>query len=295
MDNRPGLIAPDFDPETVDLLFLAKSRSFMEEQVKRRPQQPFFLYHAMQAVHLPSFAAPQFKGKTKAGPHGDFIFEMDWIVGRLLQTLEQLGIADQTIVIFTSDNGPEVPTVYHMRHDYGHDGARPWRGMKRDNWEGGHRVPLIVRWPGRVAPGTVCDQITSLTDLMATLAEVVGFQLPRDAAEDSISMLPAWLGQAHGPIRDYVLQQGFASRWLAIRRGRWKYLDHKGSGGNNYEHHPLLKEYFIPDNEPAAPGQLYDLHTDPGERRNVALEHPGIVGQLKALLEQSKTSGRSRP
>ncbi|MCD6338558.1 MAG: sulfatase-like hydrolase/transferase, partial [Verrucomicrobia bacterium] len=200
------------------------------------------------------------------------------------------------IVIFTSDNGPEVPTVYYMRRDYGHDGARPWRGMKRDNWEGGHRVPFIVRWPGKIPAGATCDQITSLTDIMATLAEVVGFDLPHDAAEDSVSMLPAWLGRAKEPIRDYVLQQGFGgARWLAVRRGRWKYLDHKGSGGNNYEKHPLLKKYYIPDNEPDAPGQLYDLKTDPGERTNVSLEHPDIVKELKALLEASKASGRSRP
>ena len=189
-----------------------------------------------------------------------------------------------------------MPTVYYMRRDYGHDGARPWRGMKRDNWEGGHRVPFIVRWPGKVPAGATCDQITSLTDIMATLAEVVGFDLPHDAAEDSVSMLPAWLGRAKEPIRDYVLQQGFGgARWLAVRRGRWKYLDHKGSGGNNYEKHPLLKKYYIPDNEPDAPGQLYDLKTDPGERTNVSLEHPDIVKELKALLEASKASGRSRP
>jgi len=295
-DNRPGLIAPDFNPEEVDLLFLQKSQAFLERHVRQSPARPFFLYHAMQAVHLPSFPAFQFQGKTQAGPHGDFIYEMDWVVGELLATLERLGVADNTIVIFTSDNGPEVPTVYYMRRDYGHDGARPWRGMKRDNWEGGHRVPFIVRWPGKIPAGATCDQITSLTDIMATLAEVVGFDLPHDAAEDSVSMLPAWLGRAKEPIRDYVLQQGFGgARWLAVRRGRWKYLDHKGSGGNNYEKHPLLKKYYIPDNEPDAPGQLYDLKTDPGERTNVSLEHPDIVKELKALLEASKASGRSRP
>ena len=290
------MIAPNFKLEEVDLLFLQKCQTFLEQHVKNHPDQPFFLYHAMQAVHLPSLPAPQFQGKTHAGPHGDFIFEMDWIVGELLATLERLGVADNTIVIFSSDNGPEVIPVYYMRHDYGHDGARPWRGMKRDNWEGGHRVPLIVRWPGKVKAGTVCDQLTSLTDIMATIADIIGYKLPKNAAEDSISMLPAWLGRAKGPIRKYILHQGFrGARTLAIRSGRWKYLDHKGSGGNNYKKHRLLKEYYIPDNEPNAPGQLYDLQTDPGERTNVFLEHPEVVRRLKSLLETSKATGRSRP
>ncbi|MFN9918058.1 MAG: sulfatase-like hydrolase/transferase, partial [Pirellulaceae bacterium] len=108
------------------------------------------MLHATQAVHLPSFAARAFQGKSSAGPHGDFIVEFDHIVGELLATLERLSIADETIVILTSDNGPEVTSVVNMRADYDHDGARPWRGVKRDHWEGGHRVPFLVRWPGKV-------------------------------------------------------------------------------------------------------------------------------------------------
>ena len=198
--------------------------------------------------------------------------------------------------MFSSDNGPEVPTVYHMRRDHHHDGARPWRGMKRDNWEGGHRVPLIVRWPGKVQPGSTCDQLTSLTDVMATAAAIVSSKLPASAAEDSYNMLPALLGQAQGPIRQYVLQQGFGGdRYLAIRNGEWKYLDHKGSGGNPYESHRLLKAYMLPDTEPDAPGQLYNLKTDPGETTNVSFAHPEIVKKLKTKLDEFKQSGRSAP
>ena len=163
------------------------------------PSKPFFLYHATHAVHLPSFAANQFKGKTRAGPHGDFIHEFDYIVGELLNTLDKLGVADNTLVIFTSDNGPETTAVVHMRADYGHDGARPWRGMKRDQWEGGHRVPFLVRWPGQVKPGSTSAQLTSLTDVMATVAAITGADLPKDAAEDSFNMLPALLGQGQRP------------------------------------------------------------------------------------------------
>jgi arylsulfatase A len=295
-DNRPGMVAPDFDVEEVDLVFLDKSRAFLEEHVKRSADRPFFLYHAMQAVHLPSFPADRFKGKTTSGPHGDFIFEMDWVVGQLLGTLERLGVAKDTLVMFSSDNGPEVLSVYHMRRDHDHDGARPWRGMKRDNWEGGHRVPLIVRWPDKVRPGSTSDQLTSLTDVMATLAAVVGRKLPPDAAEDSHNMLPAMLGQARGPIRQYIVQQAFGGdRYLAIRRGQWKYLDHKGSGGNRYESHRMLKAHVLPDTQPDAPGQLFDLDTDPGETTNVSFEHPRIVKELKSKLEEFKQSGRSAP
>ncbi|NCF86420.1 MAG: sulfatase-like hydrolase/transferase, partial [Verrucomicrobiaceae bacterium] len=147
-DNRSGLIAPNFDVEEVDLVFLEKSQQFIRDHVKVTPEKPFFLFHSMQAVHLPSFPADRFKGKTSSGPHGDFLFEMDWIVGELMKTLHELGIAENTLVMFASDNGPEVPTVIAMRRDYKHDGAKPWRGVKRDQWEGGHRTPFLVRWPG---------------------------------------------------------------------------------------------------------------------------------------------------
>ncbi|EMI18735.1 arylsulfatase A [Rhodopirellula maiorica SM1] len=296
-DNRRGMVAPDFDLEEVDMVFLKKSQDFLTKHVAETPDKPFFLLHSTQAVHLPSFPGKAFKGKTDSGPHGDFIFELDYVVGELMKTLERLDIDDNTLVIFTSDNGPEVPTIYHMRHDHGHDGARPWRGVKRDNWEGGHRVPFLVRWPGKVPAGTTSSEITSLTDVMATIAEIINTPLPNDAGEDSFSMLPVMLDAApKDPIRPYVLQQGFGGRkYLAIRRGRWKYLAHKGSGGNNYDTHPQLKEYRLPDTAPEAAGQLYDLETDPGETQNLAATHPEIVEQLSSLLEESLASGRSAP
>ncbi len=295
-DCRAGVIAANFPMEEIDLVFLKKSREFLELHVRNAPDKPFFLYHVTHAVHLPSFAADQFKGQTRAGPHGDFIQELDYVVGELLATLEKLGVADDTLVIFTSDNGPETTSVIHMRADHGHDGARPWRGMKRDDWEGGHRVPFLVRWPGKVKPGTTSAQLASLTDVMATVAAVIGADLPDDAAEDSFNLLPALLGQDSGPVRPYLLQQAFGgTRYLSIRRGPWKYLDHLGSGGNNYESDPGLKPFVLSDTAPGAPGQLYNLEADPGETKNLYFEHPQIVMELKALLDQSKASGRSRP
>ncbi|TWT71373.1 sulfatase family protein [Crateriforma conspicua] len=295
-DNRRGMQAPDFDLETVDLVFLEKSRQFLHDHVRRHPDQPFFLLHSTQAVHLPSFPAPAFQGQTDSGPHGDFIAQLDHIVGELTDTLDELGIAENTLVIFTSDNGPEVPTVFHMRNDHQHDGARPWRGVKRDNWEGGHRVPFIATWPGSLRPGTTSDALISLCDVFATAAETLDVDLPDDAAEDSYSLIPVFQERLSGPLRPYLLQQGFGgTRWLAIRQGKWKYLDHKGSGGNNYEKHRQLKLYALPDHAPDTPGQLYDFEADPGETFNLVEQHPDVAARLRDQLHESVQSGRSRP
>ena len=201
-------------------------------------------------------------------------------------------MAENTVVMFSSDNGPETTSVVHMRADYGHDGARPWRGLKRDQWEGGHRVPFIVRWPGKIAAGSTGDQTVCLTDVMATCAAMSGAVLPNNAAEDSFDLLPMLLGkESDEQTRPYTLHQTI-SLALAIRKGPWKYLDHRGSGGNDYEK-SVLKPFDIPDSAPEAPGQLYNLEADPGETVNLYFENPDIVRELKALLESSKAQGRS--
>jgi arylsulfatase A-like enzyme len=292
-DCRQGVIAPDFPMEEVDMVFLKRSREFMAEHRRTSPDKPFFLYHATQAVHLPSFAGRDFQGKTKVGPHGDFIFELDHIVGELMADLEKLGIADNTLVIFSSDNGPEVASVVNMRADHNHDGAKPWRGVKRDSWEGGHRVPLIVRWPGHVKAGTTTDQLSCLTDVMATVAAITGAELPPDAAEDSFNLLPVLEEKATAPVRPYLLTQASGGkRTLSIRRGPWKFIDHRDSGGNNYTKGEL-KPYALTESTPDAPGQLYNLDTDPGETTNLYFKHSEVVAELKNLLEKSKSEGRS--
>ena len=296
-DNRPGMIAPGFDLEEVDMVFLQKSLEFLESHKQKSPDKPFFLFHSAQAVHLPSFAGRAFKGKTEAGPHGDFIFELDYVVGRLMSKLEQLGYGENTLVIFSSDNGPEVPTVIDLRKTHKHAGARPWRGVKRDQWEGGHRVPFIARWPKKIKDGSTSAQTICLTDVMATCAALTGATIPPNAAEDSYNILPVLLGQAGDkPIREYTLHQTI-SLALAIRHGNWKYLDHKGSGGNNYgrEGEWGMKQFALPERAPDAPGQLYDLAKDPGETTNLYNEYPEIVKALKGKLEEYKTSGRSAP
>jgi arylsulfatase A-like enzyme len=274
------------------MVFLKKSQEFLEQHARNSPKKPFFLLHSMNAVHLPSFAAKRFRGSTKAGPHGDYINEMDFIVGELNKTLKRLGMADNTVVMFSSDNGPETTAVVNMRKTYGHDGARPWRGMKRDNWEGGHRVPFIVRWPGKTPTRSTSSQTVCLTDVIATCAAITGFKLPDNSAQDSANILPVLLSkQGTQAVRPYTLHQTI-SLALAIRKGAWKYLDHRGSGGNNYNGIGL-KQYALVDTAPDAPVQLYNLDTDPGEKVNLYLQYPEIVLEMKALLEQSKTTGRT--
>ena len=291
-DNRLGMIAPNYDIEEVDLVFLKKSQEFLEQHAKKSAKKPFFLLHSMNAIHLPSFAAKRFRGSTKTGPHGDFINEMDFIVGELTKTLKRLGMAENTVVMFSSDNGPETTSMVDMRKTYGHDGAKPWRGVKRDNWEGGHRVPLIVRWPGKTPARSTSNQTVCLTDVIATCAAITGVKLPENSAQDSINILPVLLGkQGAESIRPYTLHQTI-SLAIAIRKGPWKYLDHKGSGGNNYNG-AEMKQYALPDTEPTAPGQLFNLETDPGERVNLYFKHPEIVREMKALLEASKAAGRT--
>ena len=292
-DCRPGVVAPDFDLEEVDMVFLEKSRAFIKNHAKNHRDQPFFLFHSMQAVHLPSFPSQRFQGATGLGPHADFIVEMDHVVGELMSTLRETGLDQDTLVIFTSDNGPEVGTVIEMRERHQHDGAFPWRGMKRDNWEGGHRVPTLVRWPQAVKAGGSVDQTICLTDFFATLAELLGVSLGNDQAEDSFSFLPLLFGQDQASVRPYTLHQTI-SLALAIRKGRWKYLNHRGSGGNSYARGRLAK-YALPESQSSPEGQLYDLEADPGETKNLYETHPELVKELQAMLNLSIATGRSAP
>jgi arylsulfatase A-like enzyme len=169
--------------------------------------------------------------------------------------------------------------------------------VKRDNWEGGHRVPMIAKWPGRIQAGSTTAQTVCLTDIMATCAALAGADLPDDAAEDSVDLSPVLSGRDGGePVREFTLHQTI-SLALGIREGKWKYLDHRGSGGNNYAKDGRwgAKMFAIKDNAPDAPAQLYDLEADPGETTNVYDAHPEVVQRLKAKLDAARESGRSAP
>ena len=239
--------------------------------------------------------APEFNGVTTAGPRGDFVLELDAIVGRVLDLVKNVGIDDNTVIMFTSDNGAEIRHVDWMREDYDHDPSGGWRGMKRDGWEGGHRVPFIARWPGKFPKGLVSHQMTNTTDIFATIASIVGYELNDEDATDSFDMLPAMLGLQDNSvsIRPHMLTQSFRGAFQ-IRQGNWKYLDHSGSGGNNYDE-GFLEKYALRETAPGAPGQLFNLTQDAGETTNLYYANEAKRMELQSLLEHLKSSGRSAP
>lgn len=294
-DNDEGWMAPGYEFVNADLLFYEKMQKFVTEHRKKTPDKPFFAVLSTQICHAPVLPAKQFNGATKAGARGDFVHELDVLVGRVLDLMADLGIDDNTIILFNSDNGPETLHVAWMREDHDHDPSGGWRGVKRDGWEGGHRVPFIARWPGRIPKRQVSDQMTNTTDIFATLASVVGYKLSDDVATDSFDMLPAMLGtqDPKKSIRPHLLTQSFRGEFQ-IRQGNWKYLDHKGSGGNSYSK-GTMKKYDLPEKEPDAPGQLYDLATDSGETTNLYVKNAAKRKELQSLLNKLKESGRSAP
>lgn len=296
-DNDEGWMSPDYRFVDADLLFYDKTIEFIKKHRKGTPDKPFFAVFSTQISHAPVLPAAEFNGKTSAGPRGDFVYELDALVGRLLDTIESLGIDDNTLVLFNSDNGPETLHTHWMRKDHNHDAAGGYRGMKRDGWEGGHRVPFIARWPGRIPAGKVSEQMTNTTDIFATLASVAGFKLPDDVAVDSFDMLPAMIGlQAENEsIRPHMLTQSFRSEFQ-LRVGDWKYLDHVGSGGNNYRQ-GMLTEYVLPESAPDAAGQLYNLAKDPGETTNLFFAETAKREEMQALLQEltRKENGRTAP
>jgi arylsulfatase A len=294
-DNDEGWMAPGYEFIEADLLFFEKTRAFITTHRKTQPEAPFFAVLSTQIAHAPVLPAPEFRGATKAGARGDFVHELDVLVGRMLDLLGELGIDEETLVLFNADNGAETLHVAWMREDHEHDPSGGFRGMKRDAWEGGHRVPFIARWPGRIPAGQTSDQMTNTTDIFATLASVVGYTLPDEAATDSFDMLPAMLGtqEPDNSIRPHLLTQSFRGEFQ-LRRGAWKYLDHRGSGGNGYDK-GVLVAYAIADKAPDAPGQLYNLATDPGETDNLFFKEAARRKELQDLLTRLKESGRSAP
>ena len=296
-DNDEGWMAPDYQFIDADLLFYEKTVTFIRDHQRRFPHQPFCALFSTQISHAPVLPAAEFNGKTSAGPRGDFIHELDTLTGRLLDVLKNLEIEENTLVIFNSDNGPETVHTAWMREDHEHDAAGGWRGVKRDGWEGGHRVPFIARWPNQIPPAQTSHQLISTTDILATLASVVGHELPNNAAIDSFDMLPVLLGKRsdNEPIRPHLLTQSFRGEFQ-IRQGNWKFLDHQGSGGNNYDR-GIMKPYAYSDPVSEAPGQLYDLSTDPGERNNLYFTEKSKREELQRLLTRltADQHGRSAP
>ena len=283
---RAGPIADDVELEDVLPRLTREAESFVDEHAGG--ERPFFLYFPLPAPHTPILPTPEFQGKSGTNAYGDFCLQVDDVAGRIMDRLERHGIADDTIVIFTTDNGCSPQAGLPELAELGHHPSYVFRGQKADIYEGGHRVPLLIRWPNGIEANRSCDDTVCLVDLMATLAELTGYDVPDAAAEDSVSNLPLWRGEADAePIREATVHHSINGSF-SIRRGKWKLELCPGSGGWSW---PQPGEET--DDMPAF--QLYDLESDIGERTNVIAEHPDVESELKALLVRYVKQGRSTP
>jgi arylsulfatase A-like enzyme len=272
---RAGPIAPDFKHAEVTPRFAAEAIEVIRSYGAGRREKPLFCYLALPSPHTPWLPLEEFRGKSGAGLYGDFVMQVDAVVGRVLGALDTAGLTPDTLVFFTSDNGP----VWYDkdREKFGHDSVGGWRGKKATSWEGGHRMPFIARWPGRIAPGSTSAQTIVFSDVLATLAELVGRgPLPQGAAEDSVSFLPHLLDPTRAPSSraPIVHDQGTLrdDDWkLIVPRGRARKAGKAGQAG-------------------PGDGELFNLRTDPAEAHNLWNAQPERVrrmqAQLRAILGQ---------
>ncbi|HET7361829.1 MAG TPA: arylsulfatase [Salinimicrobium sp.] len=282
------------------------------EWIKEHSDEPFFLYYATTNIHHPYTPAPRFIGSSEAGRYGDFIHELDWIVGEVMATLEEEGVADNTLLIFTSDNGPMLNQGGQHAWELGHRANANLLGFKFDAWEGGHRVPFIARWPGVIPAGTESDELLSNIDLMATMAALVGEPLEPGEAPDSFNMLPALTGEPEEPIRDFLVISPQSKEHLSIRKGNWMFISGQGGGGftakkvgahafggaaafpfTGQENSDIVDGEIKPG---AAPAQLYNLEEDLYETENLYYDLPEKVEELKNLLHKAlEVKDHTRP
>ena len=261
-----------------------KSIAYIEERAKS-PDQSFFLYVPLGSPHTPIVPTKEWQGKSGLNPYADFVMQTDATVGAIADALEKNGFADNTLLIFTSDNGCSKQANIGLLRKKGHHVSAHYRGSKADIWDGGHRVPFVVRWPGKVEPGSRCDQLITLVDFFATASEITGEKAPK-AAEDSVSFLPALSGKPIVSTRKGVIHHSVSGHF-AYRQGKWKLLLARGSGGwsSPNERDAQLK---------AAPeAQLYDMEKDPSEQNNLYLTRPVIAQHLLADLSADVQNGRS--
>jgi arylsulfatase A len=276
---REGRMAPSFKHADVLPVLTRKAVEF----IRQPAPQPFFLYLPLTGPHTPWLPSEKFKGRSGAGPYGDFAAMVDDAIGQVLGALDDKKLASNTLVVVTSDNGAHwLPDEIA---EWGHRSNGALRGQKADVYDGGHRIPFIARWPGRIKPGTTSNALTCLTDFMATAADITRAALPGSAGEDSFSMLPAMEGQTG---RRTAIVHHSANGHFVIRDGDWKLHLGLGSGGFT----PPV-EVTPPPGE--APGELFNLKDDPAEQRNLYAAQPAVVARLTALLARYQADGRSRP
>jgi len=277
---RAGRIAPEFRHDQVLPRLTEETLAYLNAHETQRAQQPFFLYFALPAPHTPWVPPDSLRGTSGAGLYGDFVVQVDRAVGRVFDKLDRMGARENTLVVFTSDNGP----VWYDEDDqhFGHRSTHVYRGMKGDAWEGGHRVPFLARWPGRIPAGTSSDQLLTLTDLLPTIAALTGSALPPDSTDGS-NLGPVLTAEQDSIADDETVIKSL--RYLTVRDGPWKLIPGLGSGGFTS---PATRTPG-PD-EPT--GQLYHLGRDPAEQNNLYHERPEVV---ERLTEQLRRYRRQRP
>lgn len=281
---RPGPCAPHFKHEEVLPTVVDKAVGFIRHRASQ-PANPFFLYLALTGPHTPWLPTSPYRGKSKAGTYGDFVAEVDDLLGTVMRAVDEAGLAQNTLFIFTSDNGADWKIEDLAR--FAHRANGDWRGEKADIWEGGHRIPFLARWPGHIRPGSVTNEMASLVDSMATIAAITDIPLQKTFAEDSFNLLPALLGQNTSPIRDSVILHSIDGMF-SLRQGNWKLEEGLGSGG-------FSAPRTVAPASGGPKGQLYDLSADPGELHNLYQARPDMVDRLSTLLNRYKAQGYTRP
>ena len=291
---RKGLAAPGWKFEGYLATIADKADSWLANHRASGTKEPFFLYYCIPAPHAPWATAGDFKGRSGAGQYGDYVMNVDAMIGQVMTTLEKLKLKDNTLIFFSSDNGP----VWH-REDiakFGHRAAGPWNGMKGDLLEGGHHMPFIASWQGKIKAGSTCGELICFTDIMATLSSLLGVKLPNDAGEDSFDISPLLLGEKPvSPIRAGMVHVNYASYTLAIREGDWKLIlpmrVYEVKDGTITPDHIVETQRKGPNDR----FQFYNLRTDPGETTNVFTHEPDKAKELFAALKADIAHGRSRP
>ncbi len=283
---REGNTGADFEHEKVLPALTEKAVDWINSRAGK--EEPFFLYLALPAPHTPILPTGEFIGISNTNPYGDFVVMVDYMVGRIADAVEDNKVEKNTIMIFTSDNGCSPEADLEQLKSLGHSPGYIYRGHKSDIYEGGHRVPFIVKWPSKISPGRKSVKTVSLNDIMATMADILGYELPADAAEDSYSMLPIITGDQSAYDRESIIHHS-ANGYFAIRKDRWKLNVCAGSGGWSHPTEQEAEEMELPW------FQLYDLDDDPDEDNNIANDHPAIVSELKELLYRHIIEGRSTP
>lgn len=285
--HRPGPAGPDFEAIDVQPGITKRLIDYLGERAGAAKEgNPFLAYVPLASPHTPIVPTAEFQGKSGINAYADFILQIDRDMGLILAALESNGLAENTILVFTSDNGCSPQADFPELLAAGHKPSHIYRGHKADLYEGGHRVPFLVRWPGKVKGGSVSDQLVGQIDLLATMAEVVGAELPEDGGEDSFSFLPALLGGNGEKGRASIVSQSINGSF-AIRDGQWKLLLCPGSGGWSFPRPGADDTTGMPE------FQLFDLSSDPGEKNNLVADHPDRVAKMKAMMEEAIARGRT--